>query len=382
VKRCASVLALLLFICFMTICVHNVKAEAAVEPNFWETLTPMQQARSNLGVAVVNEKIYAIGGTTSGGLFPASSDDVGTNEMYDPATDTWTQKTPMPTPRSKFAIAVYQNKIYCIGGQVGTKKGKYDIGNGRFIEMGYVFINSAVNEVYDPATDTWETKASAPEEGMFMQAAVLDNRIYMIDGPITEVYNPENDSWTTKASAPIPVEDLGPNGSNDYVLISLNDKLYVVGEFSDQILEYDPLTDCWSQGATLPIPGDDYWNVEGGATIGTMAPKRLHLLFALRGIPETGSKAYNPDNDDWITCKPLPTTNRSNFCVAVVEDKLYAIGGDTSDGLGHYNSSALNERYTPIGYIPEFPSWIILPLVLVGSLTIVLFKKKVWRQFS
>ena len=32
--------------------------------------------------------------------------------------------------------------------------------------------------------------------------------------------------------------------------------------------------------------------------------------------------------------------------------------------------------------IPEFSSWTILPLVLVGSLTIVLFKKKVWRQFS
>jgi len=32
--------------------------------------------------------------------------------------------------------------------------------------------------------------------------------------------------------------------------------------------------------------------------------------------------------------------------------------------------------------IPEFPSGTILVFVLVGSLTIVLFKKKVWRQFS
>ena len=164
-------------------------------------------------------------------------------------------------------------------------------------------------------------------------------------------------------------------------MISLNDKLYVVGEFSDQILEYDPLTDCWSQGATLPIPDDDYWNVQGGATTGTLAPKRLHLLFALRGIPpETGSKAYDPDNDDWITCKPLPTTNRSHFGVAVVEDKLYAIGGDTSDGLGHYNSSALNERYTPIGYIPEFPSWTILPFVLIISVFLVVVKRKLYTR--
>jgi hypothetical protein len=32
--------------------------------------------------------------------------------------------------------------------------------------------------------------------------------------------------------------------------------------------------------------------------------------------------------------------------------------------------------------IPEFPSWAILGFTLAGSLTIVLFKKKVWRQVS
>ena len=31
--------------------------------------------------------------------------------------------------------------------------------------------------------------------------------------------------------------------------------------------------------------------------------------------------------------------------------------------------------------IPEFPSWAILGFILAGSLSIVLFKKKVWRQF-
>ena len=49
----------------------------------------------------------------------------------------------MPTPRSGFAIAVYQNKIYVIGGTVGN---------------GYV----GNNEVYDPVSNTWETKTSMP----------------------------------------------------------------------------------------------------------------------------------------------------------------------------------------------------------------------------
>ena len=76
------------------------------------------------GVAVVNGKIYAIGGlllkyrdkTT------IQSVDVATNEEYDPATNTWSYKALMPTQRDSFAIAVYQNKIYCIGGSTGFSR--------------------------------------------------------------------------------------------------------------------------------------------------------------------------------------------------------------------------------------------------------------------
>jgi hypothetical protein len=47
----------------------------------WVSRAPMQVARSGLGVAVVNGKIYAIGGAGNGGF-------CATNEEYDPATNT------------------------------------------------------------------------------------------------------------------------------------------------------------------------------------------------------------------------------------------------------------------------------------------------------
>jgi len=56
---------------------------------------------------------------------------VGTNEEYDPATNRWTYKTPKPTSGGGFGIAVYKNKIYCIGDNV--------------------------NEVYDPVTTLGRT---------------------------------------------------------------------------------------------------------------------------------------------------------------------------------------------------------------------------------
>jgi len=77
---------------------------------------------------------------------------------------------------------------------------------------------------------------------------------------------------------------------------------------------------------------------------------------------------------------PMPTA-RSGFGVAVVDGKIYAIGGQI--GAGTVRSEfTVNEQYIPVGYIPEFPSWIILPLFLMATLFAVVIKKKVNRPIS
>ena len=85
----------------------------------------MHFTRANIGVAVVNGQIYAIGGdngTEIGNVSPGTSmtmNVVNVNEAYNPSSDTWVSAAPMPTARALFGTAVYQNKIYCIGGYSG-----------------------------------------------------------------------------------------------------------------------------------------------------------------------------------------------------------------------------------------------------------------------
>ena len=83
--------------------------------------------------------------------------------------------------------------------------------------------------------------------------------------------------------------------------------------------------------------------------------------------------------DTWTTEEPMPTA-RAGIGVAVVNGKIYAIGG--REGWAGSPISAANERYTPIGYIPECPSWIILPLFLTVTLFAVVIKKKVTHPIS
>jgi N-acetylneuraminic acid mutarotase len=340
----------------------------------WATKAPMQVARSGLGVAAVNGKIYAIGGSNSSGQAPSIPGSavlgnrdigghVGTNEEYNSETDTWAFKTPMPTPRILFATAVYQNKIYCIGGKTSD---------------GYI----GVNEVYDPKTDTWETKTSMPTVRGWLEANVVGDKIYLIGGypntTLNEVYDPAADTWTTKTPSPKPTAFTG-----GYASAVFDNKIYIIGGLSqDHNLNqiYDTETDSWSYGTPPPS------SVDGGAaaaTTGELAPRRIYVLGApaalKQGEERTFVRVYDPQTDNWTFGVDVPT-KRYNFGVAVINDTIYAIGGHTYDFIGLFAPSAANEQYTPIGYIPEFPSWAILPLLLIASLTAIFYKQILLRK--
>jgi len=327
----------------------------------WMTMEPMPTARSGFGVAVVDGKIYAIGGTNGSYL--------NTNEMYDPTTNTWTTKKAMPTARTGHAIAVYQNKIYVIGGIIGESDP---------VTSGY----TGVNEVYDPSTDTWETMEPMPTARGDLCGNAVNEEIYLIEGrkhgevfpfyqnpAVNEVYNPSNDSWSTKT--PIP--------TSTFVYASgvVDNKIYVMGGFSRGYLNqiYNPGTDTWSYGKEIPIA---VFSAAGDATTGELAPKRIYVLGGNLGsnIASDLTQVYDPETDTWTAGTPMPTP-RWSLGVAVVNDELYAIGGKTEEGD---NYSAVNEKYTPAEYIPEFPSWIIMPLFMIVAVVVIIYRKKLTKK--
>ncbi len=98
----------------------------------------------------------------------------------------------MPTARFIPGSAVIDGKIYVIGGAP--------------VAFG---ITAAVEE-YDPATDTWTTRADMPTARQGVVAAAVDGIIYAIggcevddrDSPTVEAYDPATDTWTTKTDMP------------------------------------------------------------------------------------------------------------------------------------------------------------------------------------
>jgi N-acetylneuraminic acid mutarotase len=347
----------------LSIMLVKLTEPSTVPEDSWTTKESMPTARYRFGTAVVDGKIYSIGGLTADGT-------VGANEVYDPATNTWETKSPMPTPRYYFAVAVYDNKIYTFGGLTATP-----IQNNTYV---------GVTEVYDSATDTWETKTSMPTNRSALCANVVDGKIILTGGivygpppsfssisEVTEVYDPETDNWLTKASIPNPV--------CSYASTVVDGKIYVVGGSNHSAVYttfnqvYDLETDTWSLGASLPT-GVRF--ASAGATSGEMAPERIYIVGGCTAQFPDGSnltQIYDSETDAWTYGASMPTP-RGGLRVAVTDDVLYAIGGFNTNGD---NILAVNEQYIPIGYIPEFPSWAPLLITLVAVVAVsVIYRRR------
>jgi len=125
-------------------------AAMATDPPFpvnWQGVkAPIPQSRYWAGQCEYNGKIYVFGGISEDSA--GNTIALNTVYIYDPATNTWTRGADMPTARYLPTASAVNGKIYVIAGRAPDPANPGS------------FINFRVNEEYDPATNTWATKAS------------------------------------------------------------------------------------------------------------------------------------------------------------------------------------------------------------------------------
>ena len=269
------------------------------ETDTWERKANMPTARSGVSVSVVDGKIYAIGGETIKKIayhksWTNETKELPTVEMYDPVTDTWTQKADMPTPR-KTKTCVVDGKIYAIGGS------GFDLTSNNHWQLATV-------EVYDPTTDAWAKAKSMNHTRYDAALSVVNGEIYAMGGtgwPLiedqsnsylssVEVFNPETNRWQERT------EMIAPKAGH---AASVTDgKIYVTGgylwkdkEFKhlSTIEIYDPTTDRWTQEpdmlmgksghASEVIDGQIY--IFGGNSDVAQGPLTSVEVYDTRGVP-------------------------------------------------------------------------------------------------
>lgn len=217
----------------------------------WELSTPLPMALHHAMAAAVNGKLYVIGGETagSGATFgpvpPTGAGFVDRVFEFDPATGVWSSRASMPTARSAGATAVIDGKIYVAGGRPPR---------------------GADFAVYDPVADRWTTLPDLPTQRNHLAAAAIDGKVYVAGGrfgagvgsemtAVLEVFDPRTNTWERKA--PMPKPRAGINGIAAlgcfYVFGGEGNDAVPSGVFAE-MEAYNPKTDRWTTLTPLPTP--------------------------------------------------------------------------------------------------------------------------------
>ncbi len=265
----------------------------------WAIKAPMRtQRRSLSAVAAGNQRIYAIGGFA---IVNGVNTYLGTVEEYNPATDTWATKTAMPTPRESFGAALGgDGKVYVVGGcsNIATGCGsgtpsedkleiydpatdtwavrapmptaRFGLGlahasNGNLYAIGgrtqfdYAGTASTVVEEYNPTTNTWTSRAPMPTARYWLGVVAASNgRLYAIGGSNiggnvaqVEEYDPATDTWRTRSPMSTQRRNLGVISANSGRLYAVDGEGSPTGR---DVEEYNPATDTWVSRTSTTVP--------------------------------------------------------------------------------------------------------------------------------
>ncbi|MDF2748928.1 MAG: nanM 1 [Gaiellaceae bacterium] len=237
----------------------------------WSQAAPLPERLDHIQGVALDGRIYYVGGLES---FPEPA--TGVVLIYDPATDSFSRGAPMPRPRGGGGVAVHEGRIYYAGG----------LHEGEAVPW---------FDVYDPRADTWTELPDLPRARDHFQAQVVDGRFYAIGGRETDVAAilGENDAfdfareeWVT-GLAPMPTPRAG------YASTVVDGEIVVLGgegteRTFGEVEAYDPRTNRWRALEPMALPrhgiqavacGGDIYVAAGGTEPYGEAPTAAHTVY-------------------------------------------------------------------------------------------------------
>ncbi|XP_016662058.1 kelch-like protein 17 isoform X2 [Acyrthosiphon pisum] len=189
---------------------------------FWVPMVDMLVSRRRLGVGVLDDSIYAVGGHDGNSA-------LNTVEVFNARTQKWQMVSSMSVKRYNLGVGVLNNSLFAVGG--------YNGGHLKSVEY------------YDPTLGTWTSVADMSKNREGAGVGVLDGLMYAFGGydgkylKSCEVYKPSDGVWSSIADMHL--------GRYRPGVVVLDDYLYVMGgkseeSINDTVEMYNPITNTWT----------------------------------------------------------------------------------------------------------------------------------------
>jgi N-acetylneuraminic acid mutarotase len=261
--------------------------------------------------AVVSGKLHVFGGATSSG----GATDL--HQVYDPATDSWSKKAPIPDKAAWPGIAVLQGKVYLFGGDV----------------KGVDILPTDNAFAYDPETDTWKRLSPLPAPREYAAARAVGKYIYIFGSRTKKGDIPDlrNYRYDPAANTYERIADL-PEGARFITQDVYGNYIYCVhGEttdrtYADGVLRYDIAKNVWTK-LNIPRINKTRWTLSQHSANISIGSK----LFILGGMPPEGVRTpvvsyFDMAAETFGVADPMPT-GRCCGVSGVIDGTIYTAGG-------------------------------------------------------
>jgi uncharacterized repeat protein (TIGR02543 family) len=242
----------------------------------WENLRSMTQSREGLASAVLDGKIYALGGV-----------GFANSEIYDPVADSWSAGPDLPEVIHRACAVTYNNRLFLMGGQRAN--------------------DSYLNQVleFNSTSNQWVIRSPMPNVRSGHKLIVFQNAVWAIGGSPSgsfvkvDRYVPETDTWSS-----MPDMITGRSWGVTWVL---GDRLYAGGGSNGSYLKsvesFDPVSNQWQEVGEFPQIsyasgfaqlGNKLFLVGGGVSTGVFSDK-LYVsdLSPIQAVASNGNSNPN-----------------------------------------------------------------------------------------
>ncbi len=158
----------------------------------WSTMAPIPVPVEGYASAVLDGKIYVIGGGTQTSTPIDASDPV---QIFDPETNRWSNGTSIPVGVSGADACTTSGflapkRIYVVGGTTTV--------SGGWLSMDFEdYYKTDLNQVYDPETGNWSTAASIPDKRWSLSLVNVNDLLYVVGG---QNGSDEGITWTERGN--------------------------------------------------------------------------------------------------------------------------------------------------------------------------------------
>ncbi len=286
----------------------------------WTPRAAMPTARSRAAGALIDGRLFVVGGETAAG-------DTDAVEMYDPNFDTWQVLPPRPIAARDAGAASLDGKLYVAGGCSGDKP-------------------VADVHVFDPAAQRWQQGPSLPQPNCGLALIAAGGRLYALGGwdganvlDSVWVYETGAGSWRPAASLPAARAMASAAW--------LRDHLYVIGGDDGtgpraEMWVYDPAAGTWKQGPGLVEP-------RAGLAVGAEGSS-IYAFGGGSGSQPSLHERFDLNTQSWSTIDSPRLGPWHHAVGAIIGPNLHIVGGWAGDYLDDHEAyQASHLLFLPIG---------------------------------